>query len=305
MLEFILRLLAKIQYILPHYFLASLIYKLASCEISLIKNIFIFLFTTFYNIDLEKCEVQNPYDFASFNDFFTRALKQDYIDQATSNPSSIISPVDGTVLDIGPIASDGQLFQAKDKTYNLTSLLADQTEDQSLTKIFANGSYCTTYLSPIDYHRVHMPCCGNLEQMIYVPGNLYAVNPPTLDSIDNVFANNERIINIFKLENGSTMAVILVGAMLVGSMAISWHQSEDNPKGIVTPPHGVREPMLWSYGNCQQTEDSIRLAKGQELGFFQMGSTVITLFSKDAHPNQSLDQSLREQHVSFGQSLTC
>ena len=158
-----------------------------------------------------------------------------------------------------------------------------------LSELFKNGSYITQYLSPNDYHRVHMPDDGILEQMIYIPGKLFSVSPTSCASIDNIFARNERVVNIFKTDNGH-MAVILVGAMLVGSMATSWH-------GLITPPHGLdnkNKIKTWDY-----TNQNIKLNKSDELGYFAMGSTVIVLFSDKLE----FDKNLINKHMKFGDVL--
>ncbi len=203
----------------------------------------------------------NPLAYPTYNDFFGRQLKPECrpIDTA---PDSIVSPADGSIAQIGKIAEE-KILQAKNHNYSLSTLLGN---DNSLAATFINGSFATIYLAPKDYHRVHMPLAGKLTAMMHVPGKLYSVSPTTADNIPDLFAKNERVVTIFNTEFGP-MAVILVGAMIVGSIETVWH-------GVVTPPHraGIRK---WEYA-----EQNINLAKGDELGRFKLGSTVILLLPK-------------------------
>lgn len=280
-----LKIIAKLQFILPHYFLSKLIFKLADCKNHFIKNAFIKFFIKHYGVTLDEYEIQDHTQFINFNDFFTRKLNLcKPFSRKINLTSNIISPVDGNVLTIGHI-HDKQLFQAKGKTYSLNSLLGEKNSSL-ITKLFENGSSFTIYLSPKDYHRVHMPYSGKLQKMIYIPGRLFAVNPTSCKNINNIFSRNERIINIFETDFGH-MAVILVGALLVGSMATNWH-------GLITPPHGSHDITTWDY-----KDKNIMLNKADELGYFQMGSTVIVLFSKQF----DFTKELINTHIKFGEKI--
>ncbi len=198
--------------------------------------------------------------YLSFNEFFTRALRHDVRPLADSD---LVCPVDGAISQFGPIAHD-QIFQAKGHSYSTTALVGG---DSRLAAQFQNGSFATIYLSPRDYHRIHMPCDGRLTRMIYVPGALFSVNPTTARGVPGLFARNERVVCVFETANGPFI-LTLVGATIVGSMSTSWH-------GIVNPPRtkNVRE---WSYA-----DQNIVLKKGEEMGRFLLGSTVVMLFPKN------------------------
>lgn len=286
------RIITKAQYLLPHYFLSKLVYRVANISNTYIKNKLIGLFIKKFNVDLSIAERKNITDYKNFNDFFTRKLDLISSNRAINLQAQIISPADGVIAAIGKVENN-LLYQAKGKIYSLFSLMGEkQSTKSALTPLcdkFLNGSYFTIYLAPKDYHRVHMSCQGQLEQMIYIPGRLFSVNQTTCNNINNIFARNERLINIFKTDHGY-MAVILVGALLVGSMATSWH-------GIVTPPHGVnqhKKVTTWDYAN-----NTVILNKADELGYFQMGSTVIVLFSE----NYDFDPQLLNTNTYYGKAL--
>ncbi|MFA6038578.1 MAG: archaetidylserine decarboxylase [Legionellales bacterium] len=209
-------------------------------------------------------EVANPNldAYPSFNAFFTRTLKKG-ARPLVSSPEAIASPADGTIAQIG-IAKQNALIQAKGHSFSLQDLLGG---DSTLAQTFANGHYSTIYLGPSDYHRVHMPLTGTLKQMIYVPGKLFSVNANTVNDVNNLFAKNERVICIFHTKIGP-MAVIMVGAIFVGSMAVAWD-------GVVTP-NNYKKITSWSYD-----DKAIHLARGDEMGYFLTGSTVITLFGQN------------------------
>lgn len=212
---------------------------------------------------MQEAIVEDPFAYATYNDFFTRKLKP------ASRPIdltkiAIVSPADGCIAQIGTIR-DNQILQAKGHNYTVQSLLGDLPE---LATPFINGNFVTIYLAPKDYHRVHMPLSGKLQQMIYVPGKLFSVNNHAAENIPSVFARNERVIAIFDTELGK-MAVILVGAMIVGSIETSW-------AGTITPPHS-KTIKTWNYENMAP----LTLNKGEEMGLFKLGSTVIVLFSPD------------------------
>ncbi len=238
----------------------SLLGKLANSHLSIIKNLFIRIFCRCYSINMSEAVEENAFAYATFNDFFIRRLKFD----ARPIGEDIVSPADGTISELGYLEKN-QLLQAKGKYYSALQLLAN---DESLTKTFENGAHALIYLAPHNYHRVHMPMAGRLLQMIYVPGTLYSVSPTTAQHIDGLFAKNERVIAIFETSVGK-MAVIMVGAMIVGSISTVW-------AGQITPPRNQTEISVYNY----ETQN-IQLAKGQELGYFSLGSTVIVLFEKD------------------------
>jgi phosphatidylserine decarboxylase len=215
-------------------------------------------------------EAANP-DIASyktFNDFFTRPLKQDA--RPLTN-AAFICPVDGAISQFGNIEAD-QIFQAKGHHYSTLALLAGQ---QTLADKFENGHFSCLYLSPKDYHRIHMPCDGTLKSMAYVPGDLFSVNPTTAANVPNLFARNERVVCEFTSEQHGTFVMVLVGATIVGSMATVWHEKTDGAKnGIINPPRS-KNIRTWHYEN-------ISLKQGDEMGRFLLGSTVVMLFEKDA-----------------------
>ncbi len=253
-------LFALWQYPLPHHALSRMVGKLTHCKIPWVKNLLIRLFVLRFDIDVTEAANKEPAAYSCFNDFFTRALKPGVRPVATEK-DTIVSPVDGTVSQIGSLTSQW-LIQAKGRDYSASTLLGDQT----LAKQFEDGEFTTLYLSPRDYHRVHMPMAGSLRQMIHIPGRLFSVNPATTASVENLFARNERVVCLFDTEVGP-MAMVLVGALLVASIETVWH-------GVVTPPKR-RTVQRWHYA-----ENRIELQKGEEMGRFNMGSTVILLFPK-------------------------
>lgn len=209
-----------------------------------------------YRVNMEEALQPDPATYTSFNEFFTRELKPNARPLAQAD---WICPVDGAVSQLGPIAGD-QIFQAKGHHYSTQALVGG---DARLAETFQNGHFATVYLSPRDYHRIHMPCDGKLLRMIYVPGDLFSVNPTTARGVPGLFARNERVVCVFEGPHG-LFAMVLVGATVVGSMATTWH-------GIVNPPRtgNVRE---WDY-----TEQAITLQQGDEMGRFLLGSTIVLL----------------------------
>lgn len=207
---------------------------------------------------------EDALSYETFNAFFTRALKPQ-ARPVDNDKKSIICPVDGAVSQIGYIDRDS-IFQAKGHTYTLNQLLADQ---EQWCHAFLNGAFTTLYLSPKDYHRIHMPCAGTLKQMTYVPGKLFSVSPLTARMIPGVFARNERVLCFFETELGP-VALIMVGAMIVGGMETVW-------QGAITPPHGPRIKH-WHYTDAQSAK---QYNKGDEMGRFNIGSTVIMLFAEN------------------------
>ena len=206
--------------------------------------------------------------YPTFNEFFTRPLRSDARPVPLGDDSSWLCPVDGAISQFGAIERD-QIFQAKGHQYSTQALVGGDT---ALAAQFENGAFATLYLSPRDYHRIHMPCDGTLTRMIYVPGALYSVNPATARGIPGLFAVNERVVCVFDTARGP-FVLTLVGATIVGSMATVWH-------GVVNPPRTgtVRE---WRYGNSAGDEKPVVLKRGDEMGRFLLGSTVVMLWPKD------------------------
>jgi len=254
------RLAVLPQYLIPKQALTALAGKLASKEAGSLTTGVIRWFVGRYDVNMAEAANPDIASYKSFNEFFTRPLKDGARPQAAAD---FISPVDGAISQFGPIERD-QIFQAKGHRYSTTALVGG---DRELARQFENGSFATLYLSPRDYHRIHMPCAGKLKRMIYVPGELFSVNPTTARGVPGLFARNERLVCVFESESGP-FVLTLVGATIVGSMATVWH-------GTVNPPRPgvVRE---WRYD-----EQNVVLAKGEEMGRFLLGSTVVMLFPKD------------------------
>lgn len=252
-----------IQYFLPHRILSHLIAQLAKCRRSWLKNLIIDWFIKYYQVDMSDAVENDPHQYKSFNDFFTRALKPE------SRPipkdiNKIICPIDGYISQL-EIIENNQLIQAKKFKFNIKTLLSDTMENYF--NLFDNGNFINLYLSPKDYHRIHMPCDGKLISMAYIPGKLFSVNPLTVNNVPNIYTRNERVVVIFKTKFG-TMAMILVGAMLVASIVTVW-------AGEVTPTV-KKEIQFYDY-----KDKNIELKRGAEMGRFQFGSTVILLFPKN------------------------
>lgn len=250
------------QYLLPHHLLSKWMSKLTHCENRLWKNLFIKLIVRVYGVNMSEAKVEDIEHYASFNRFFTRELK-DGVRPVADAADAVASPADGVVSQAGPI-SGGRIFQAKGHSYTALELLGGDAER---ARAFENGSFATIYLSPKDYHRLHMPLAGTLKEMVHIPGRLFSVNAATVGAVPNLFARNERVACVFDTEAGS-MALVLVGAIFVSSVETVWH-------GVVTPP-SVTETRAWRYG-----DDAPALAKGEEMGRFNMGSTIVVLFGKD------------------------
>jgi phosphatidylserine decarboxylase len=211
-----------------------------------------------YGVDMSEAADPDPAAYTSFNQFFTRPLKPGARPLAAAD---WICPVDGAISQFGAVEGD-QIFQAKGHHYTTTALVGG---DSALAAHFHNGSFATLYLSPRDYHRIHMPCAGRLLRMVHVPGDLYSVNPATARGVPGLFARNERVVCVFEPEaGGAPWVLVLVGATIVGSMATVWH-------GLVNPPRPTA-PREWTY-----TDRRTVLAQGQEMGRFLLGSTVVML----------------------------
>jgi phosphatidylserine decarboxylase len=251
-----------LQLILPKHLLSRLVAKLGDTRISWLKNLLINLAIDAFNIDIDEAISSDPDDYASFNDFFMRELKEG-AREIDSDALNIISPADGLVSECGKIEKD-LLIQAKGKYFDLKSLLGG---DQALAENFLDGHFATIYLSPRDYHRVHMACDGKLSKSIYVPGELFSVNQITATHIRALFARNERLVNVFDSKNGLSVS-IMVGAMLVAGIETVWG-------GQVVPPKSA----ISTYESGKP--EKVSLKRGEEMGRFKFGSTVILLFPKD------------------------
>ena len=250
------------QYILPHHFLSTVMSKFTHSEIKVWKNLMISQIIKFYGVNMSESKEQNIDNFSSFNQFFTRELNPD-VRPVTTVKNAIACPADGAVSQAG-IIEQGKIFQAKGKSFSAIDLLGGDAER---AKPFENGSFTTIYLSPKDYHRLHMPVKGTLTEMVHIPGRLFSVNTATTNSVPGLFARNERVACLFDTEHGP-MALILVGAIFVSSVETTWH-------GVVTPPT-IDSVRTWKYQN-----NEIVISKGEEMGRFNMGSTIIVLFGKD------------------------
>jgi phosphatidylserine decarboxylase len=274
------RLFILLQYLLPQHRLSRLAGFLANWQApTWLLQAMLRKFVAKYQVDLSQALNPDLADYKSFNQFFTRKL----LPEARPIGEGVCSPADGTISQIGKIQQQ-QLLQAKGKHYSLAQLLANES---SLIETFSSGDLATIYLSPRDYHRVHMPYTGKLVESIYVPGKLFSVNPTTVNNVDSVFARNERLINIFETDKGK-MAVILVGALLVAGINTVW-------QGQITP-NKFHQVQHWNY----QQQD-ITLAKGDELGYFNFGSTVILLF--EANKIAWLNNLVSEHTLQMGETI--
>ncbi len=255
------RLAVLPQYLMPKQWLTELAGKFANARLGGLTTAVIRRFVARYGVNMQEAANPDIASYASFNEFFTRPLREGARPQADA---AFICPVDGAISQFGPIERDS-IFQAKGHSYTTTALVGG---DATLAAQFENGRFATLYLSPKDYHRIHMPCAGRLRRMIYVPGELFSVNPTTARGVPGLFARNERVVCVFDGETGP-FVLTLVGATIVGSMATVWH-------GTVNPlrPGTVRE---WRYD-----DQEITLQKGEEMGRFLLGSTVVMLFPQGA-----------------------
>lgn len=247
------------QYLLPKQALTRFAGLVASAKAGGTTTALIRWFIGKYGVDMSEAADPDPAHYASFNEFFTRALRPGVRPLA---PAEWVCPVDGAISQFGAIERD-QIFQAKGHAYSTTALVGG---DAALAAQFQDGHFATIYLSPKDYHRIHMPCEGRLRRMIHVPGDLFSVNPTTARGVPGLFARNERVVCVFDTAHGPFVQV-LVGATIVGSMATVWH-------GVVNPPRPgkLRE---WTYADGQ-----VKLARGAEMGRFLLGSTVVLLWPR-------------------------
>ncbi|URJ30629.1 archaetidylserine decarboxylase [Candidatus Blochmannia vicinus (nom. nud.)] len=253
-----------LQYLLPKYWITYLLGLGASWKGGWITRYAIQLFIHVYKIDMKEFDNPNPSNYTTFNEFFTRKLRNNSRPIDT-NPSTLVIPADGIITQIGKI-NQTNIFQVKGIPYHLDGLLAGH---DNIINYFNDGNFVIIYIPPKNCHRVYMPCTGTLREVLYIPGDLFSVHPKITKNIPNIFSRNERVICLFETDFGY-MAQILVGTVIVGSIETTW-------LGAITPP---REGIVkhWRYPNTSNIEDSIILQKGHEMGLFKLGSTVINLF---------------------------
>ncbi|MBB3190886.1 archaetidylserine decarboxylase [Halomonas cerina] len=271
------RLFSLIQYPIPHHLLSRLVGRLADCRWPWLKDLCIRAFIHQFKVDMGQAHEPDPRAYATFNDFFTRALR----DGARPLGEGLLAPADGTLSQFGG-ANGTRLIQAKGHDFSISELLGGDPERAAR---FRNGSFATVYLSPRDYHRVHMPLSGTLREMVYVPGRLFSVNAATTAHVPNLFARNERLVCHFDTEHGP-MAMVLVGAMIVAAIETVW-------AGQITPlPRGDVQRIRFN--------TPVRLEKGEEMGRFKLGSTVVMVFAEPVTFDEALTPG---QMVGMGQSL--
>jgi len=278
------KLLTFPQYIIPQHFLSLIMYRITRCEVVWFKNLFIRFIVKQYKVNLEEAAQTDLAAYPSFNAFFTRLLKEG-VHQFPDDRKVPVSPVDGVVSQAGEIES-GQIIQAKNHQYSVLELVGG---DDDLASQFKTGQFATIYLSPRDYHRIHMPLKGKLLKMRYIPGDLFSVSPRTARAVPTLFARNERVVVTFDTEKG-VMVMVLVGAIFVGSMETVW-------EGQITPSYG-KAIEQWTYDG----DKAITIERGQEMGRFNMGSTVVLLFGDQAEKfNDSLTETAP---LRLGQALS-
>ena len=257
------RLFAYSQYILPHHLISRCVGWLASCRIGWLKNSLIQLFIRRFKVDMTEAAAESAEDYIDFNEFFTRPLKPGMRPLAVE-ANQLACPADGCISEMGEL-THGRVLQAKGIDYSLTTLLGGDVEK---ARPFMGGQFMTIYLSPRDYHRVHMPLPGRLLESVYIPGRLFSVNQATANHVPGLFARNERLVAFFDTPAGP-MAMILVGAMIVAGIETVW-------QGEVTPPK--RQQRHWDFTDPRP----VQLDKGDEMGRFKLGSTVILVFGPEA-----------------------
>jgi len=255
----------NLQYWLPKHLLSRLVGQLAAAKAGVVTTQLIDLFIRHFDVNMAEAEKPLASDYSTFNEFFTRPLKAG-VRPICPDDDALIFPVDGAISQFGKIKED-QIFQAKGHHYSTTALLGGNAR---LAEQFQNGDFMTVYLSPKDYHRIHMPVKGTLSDMIFVPGELFSVNPLTTENVPGLFARNERVVCLFDTEVGK-MAMVLVGATIVASIETVW-------AGTIAPAH--QRVLHTPYGNT--ANDAITLEKGDEMGRFKLGSTIVMLYEKDA-----------------------
>lgn len=257
-----MKLAILLQYLAPKQLITIIAGKLANLECPKLTPKVIAWFVQRYQVNMQEAANPDINSYKTFNDFFTRPLKEGARPVAKAD---FICPVDGAISQFGAIQKN-QIFQAKGHDYSTLALVAGNVP---LASHFEDGHFACLYLSPKDYHRIHMPCAGKLISMTYVPGDLFSVNPTTAENVPNLFARNERVVCEFSSEAHGRFLMILVGATIVGSMATVWH-------GMINPPRS-QSVRKWAY-----TNQEISLEQGEEMGRFLLGSTVVMLFEKDA-----------------------
>jgi len=268
-------------YFIPHHFISWLIFHLARVEWAPIKNLSLRIYLSLHQVNMQEAEQTNPFAYKNLNAFFTRSLKNDARPFAEGE-KTLLCPVDGAVSQAQDIEND-RIFQAKGKDYSLLELVGGIKE---LAQPFEKGTFATIYLSPRDYHRIHMPLAGKLTDMVYVPGRLFSVAPHTVNVIPRLFARNERLVCKFDTEAGP-MIMVLVGAVNVSAIDTVW-------AGSVTPPSKNR------IIHTQYNDDDVELDKGAEMGRFNLGSTVIMLLGE----NVKLDNTIQPGNTTrLGQAL--
>jgi phosphatidylserine decarboxylase len=277
------RLFAAFQRLLPQHWISRSVGRLARVERRGVKNALIRGFMTLFKVDMRDAAEPEPTAYPSFNAFFTRALAPG-ARELPADPGALACPVDGTVSESGPLDS-GQLLQAKGFRYELTRLLGGAAPEA-----LVRGSFATIYLAPWHYHRIHSPADARLVEMRYIPGALFSVNGATAAALPQLFTRNERVACLFECEFGP-MAVVLVGALNVGSIATAW-------AGPIAPGPG-RRAASWQYP--QTGQGSVHLARGEELGRFNLGSTVIVVLPADGP--RLAPGIAAGSHVRFGQLL--
>ena len=256
------RLKVLLQYMLPKQRLTTFAGRIAGVQRGSMTTRLIRWFVGRYAVDMSEAADADIASYKSFNDFFTRPLRAGLRPLATAD---FVCPVDGAISQLGPI-DDHHMLQAKGHRFTITDLVGG---DQALAAQFRHGSFANLYLSPKDYHRLHMPCDGKLMRMIYVPGKLFSVNPVTARGVPNLFARNERVVCLFESPEHGPFVMVLVGATIVGSMATVWH-------GVVNSKR-TNKTSEWTY-----TGKDIVLKKGEEMGRFLLGSTIVMLFRQGA-----------------------
>ena len=275
-------ILGLISFLSTNKILTSIASSTASSNNKFVKRSLISLFCFFYKPDLTECLIKEPKEYKSFNEFFTRKLKVDSRKIELSE-KSFISPVDGRIIDFGK-TSEGKLIQAKKFKYSVSSLLCDK----ETSNIFKKGFFVTLYLAPKDYHRIHTPFGGDIEKTQYIPGNLFSVNKSAVNMIPSLYSRNERAWLKVKT-NSFSYVMVFVGASMVGSIVPFWSQTDIKDKKLLT--------KAWREG---PTKNLKTIEKGQELGFFKLGSTVILLFPESLKFNNIVSE---YKSVKFGQQL--
>jgi len=272
-----------LQRLIPQHGLSRLVGRLANSRAAIIRLPFIYLFARLFGVNMSEARIQNLRQYQHFNDFFTRQLREGSRPLA-GNEGTVVSPVDGTVSELGRI-EDGRLVQAKGIDYEVTALLGGEEQD---ARTFHSGHFLTLYLSPRDYHRVHMPIAGKLLKTVYVPGELFSVNRLTTQRVPGLFTRNERLVCFFSTPAGP-MAMVLVGAMIVAGIETVW-------AGQACP--GERTLQRRDYNKLTS---QVRLSRGAEMGRFKLGSTVILLFGPNA---VALDSALQpDQPIRLGEAI--